>query len=532
VALGATPTSATISSLTNGTTYDGTLAAVNALGTGPIAAFSATPSSGTATVPGPPTSVSGTAGDQQATIRWAVPSDDGGSVITGYSIQRGTQTPVTVDASTYSYVFGSLTNGTAYTFHVKAINAVGSSASADVSVTPARSTVLAAGHIPGTLQVGLIVTNDGGPRPAATEQDKIVCLNQAGVRVRNFWTQRNYKPAPITLANIKALMDEGDNAPGGPQYNIISFKYVGGPNGPLWKEIWQGQYDSDLDILATYAGNRRNATGVIKEFCAGIHHEPGGNDNAQETLTDWGLMQEYCSNYFAGWRRPATTNSSAPYTYNAAHDYSDIMAWNAIANGAWWTKNNPDLTSIHAVYPDHVVATFKRNRSIIAADFYEPTVWCKDDQHYDDVGWAPARPPNGKVEDRLKTFFDDMRSRPGGCGALGIGEFNSVDCRHDVATSGFNAGFQVCLDNVDICMYVGVFASHGGPIKWEWACEPASYPQISKVALTEYPPRVEVGGTWMTEERLKAMKLWLDKTRGLDSTVSSRMTQWTGWPAP
>jgi len=87
--------------------------------------------------PDSPTSVSGTAGDQQVSVAFTAPTDVGGSAITGYRAQSndgigasGSSSPVTVTG---------LTNGTNYTFNVWAINAFGYSAPSDASgsVTPA-----------------------------------------------------------------------------------------------------------------------------------------------------------------------------------------------------------------------------------------------------------------------------------------------------------------------------------------------------------------------------------------------------------
>nr|WP_306220712.1 S-layer homology domain-containing protein [Cohnella sp. WQ 127256] len=92
----------------------------------------------TATVPASPTMVSATAGDGQATIAFTAPTIDGGSPITGYEVtaspgnivKTGVGSPITVTG---------LTNGTSYTFTVKAINSAGSSESSAPSsaVSPA-----------------------------------------------------------------------------------------------------------------------------------------------------------------------------------------------------------------------------------------------------------------------------------------------------------------------------------------------------------------------------------------------------------
>lgn len=89
------------------------------------------------TVPGVPTDVTAAAGDGQAVVSFTAPADDGGSGITNYILVStpggitvsGTQSPITVHG---------LTNGTSYTFTVKAVNALGSgeTSSASNAVTP------------------------------------------------------------------------------------------------------------------------------------------------------------------------------------------------------------------------------------------------------------------------------------------------------------------------------------------------------------------------------------------------------------
>lgn len=73
-------------------------------------------------------------GDRQVTLEWDTPAING-EPITQYTISWSGGSPVTVSGSTASYVFSGLTNGTAYTFQVRATNAVGTGEISDPSAT-------------------------------------------------------------------------------------------------------------------------------------------------------------------------------------------------------------------------------------------------------------------------------------------------------------------------------------------------------------------------------------------------------------
>jgi hypothetical protein len=77
-------------------------------------------------------------------VNWTAPATKGGSPITGYQVDALTGGVTVVSTSpaaagVTSLVVGGLTNGTAYTFRVRAVNAVGASANSAQSnaVTPA-----------------------------------------------------------------------------------------------------------------------------------------------------------------------------------------------------------------------------------------------------------------------------------------------------------------------------------------------------------------------------------------------------------
>ena len=76
-------------------------------------------------VPGTPRNVTATPANASATVSWAAPSANGGSPITGYTVTSSPGSKICSTTGTLSCTVAGLTNGQAYTFTVKARNAVG-----------------------------------------------------------------------------------------------------------------------------------------------------------------------------------------------------------------------------------------------------------------------------------------------------------------------------------------------------------------------------------------------------------------------
>ncbi|NDF32899.1 MAG: hypothetical protein EB147_11840, partial [Acidimicrobiia bacterium] len=158
----ANSTSGTATGLTNGTLYIFRIQVLTSAGaaSGYSNYLSLVPQ-GTS---GAPTALTGTAGDSQVTLRWTTPTSNGGAAISGYKVEYSADgtTWSTATASTgnqaTAYTVTGLTNATAYSFRVSAINAVGSSATSNVTssmpyTTPAAPASLSA--MAGTSQVVL-----------------------------------------------------------------------------------------------------------------------------------------------------------------------------------------------------------------------------------------------------------------------------------------------------------------------------------------------------------------------------------------
>ena len=130
-------TSCTVTGLTNGTGYTFTVTARNAVGISAASAPSATVTP--ATVPQPPTGVTGTRGNTTVSVSWTAPADTGGSPILEYTATASPGGRYCTTSGTTSCTVTGLTNGTGYTFTVTARNAVGISAASapSATVTPA-----------------------------------------------------------------------------------------------------------------------------------------------------------------------------------------------------------------------------------------------------------------------------------------------------------------------------------------------------------------------------------------------------------
>ena len=87
-------------------------------------------------VPGIPTSVVATAGNEQIELTWEPPTDDGGATITDYEVRIGTAAWIPKGASARSHTFTNLTNGTEYTVEVRAENSSGHGLTAERTATP------------------------------------------------------------------------------------------------------------------------------------------------------------------------------------------------------------------------------------------------------------------------------------------------------------------------------------------------------------------------------------------------------------
>jgi hypothetical protein len=159
---GTTASPLVITGLTNGTSYGVKIRAVNSLGNG-VASDAATaviPS----TVPGTPTSVSGTAnGVTSSTVTWTAPANNGGAAVTGYKVEYAlspyssyTVFNANTGTTATSISVTGLNNGGSYKFRVSATNLNG------FGTTSAESGVVVTNIVPGAPTIGTMTRGTGG----------------------------------------------------------------------------------------------------------------------------------------------------------------------------------------------------------------------------------------------------------------------------------------------------------------------------------------------------------------------------------
>jgi hypothetical protein len=130
---GTTASPLVITGLTNGTSYQVKLRAVNSLGAG--AASTASTAVTPATIPGTPTSPSISSGSGSISVSWGAPVSDGGDPPLTYTVetQKNSEAYVNRGTQTSPYNLSGLDNGATYRARITANNTVGSSATPAVT---------------------------------------------------------------------------------------------------------------------------------------------------------------------------------------------------------------------------------------------------------------------------------------------------------------------------------------------------------------------------------------------------------------
>jgi len=181
-------------SLTNGTSYNIQIEAINAAGAGTT---SGTTAATPFTTPGAPTITSITPSNQQLVVNYTAPGVTGGSAVTGYQystdggstfVTAGTYDGSTITITTTSNSSTTLVNGTSYNVQIKAVNAAGAgTATGTTTGTPYNATPvqLAISSVPAYAYAGTafsvtIQAQDGSNNPQNVTSDAGISLSNTG----------------------------------------------------------------------------------------------------------------------------------------------------------------------------------------------------------------------------------------------------------------------------------------------------------------------------------------------------------------
>ena len=236
----------------------------------PAAAFADHPVTNVtpATVPEAPTNLEAIPGDGSVTLRWTAPYD-GGRAITGhqYCRKEGTSASCTAEsdwtdiedsapggANATGYTVSDLTNGTAYTFRVRARNPVGGSdPSPEAGTTPDAAAIS-----PGLVRA----VSAGFGRMVGSQALHLVSAHLEGGGGSQVTVGGERLGASAALARLEAAARDGDEGPTrtrtgrevlhGSSFRLQSEgKETGGPGASAWGGMAAGRFETRSDGVAT-----------------------------------------------------------------------------------------------------------------------------------------------------------------------------------------------------------------------------------------------------------------------------------------
>ena len=283
-----------------------------------LPAYTSGPTHTVQAAPGAPTGVAATAGNGQATVTFAAPASAGSSAITRYTAtstpgnHTGDCAPAATPGAVCTITVAGLTNGTSYTFTVKAENASGPGADSAASVaviprllqisTPAGSVPGMAGAASATLSGGgaaCTLQAGGGFGPASTKPPGFDAPNG-----QFSFTAEHCTTAPVTITlQYPAPLPQG-----------VRFRKPDGAGG------WFDPQDPATSLSLTLTNNRQTVTYQITDNGLGDANAtpgtiadpllavvplagPGGTPQAIPTLGAWALALLSTLLGALGWRQ-------------------------------------------------------------------------------------------------------------------------------------------------------------------------------------------------------------------------------------
>jgi uncharacterized protein (TIGR02145 family) len=288
----------------------------------------------TATVPGPPTSVTASAGNASASVVFVAPTNNGGSAITGYTV---TSSPggITATGTTSPINVTGLTNGTAYTFTIVATNAVGNSSPSTASsavtplppVCPTSTVTDVDGNIYNTVAIGTQCWTKENLKVTTYNDGTNIPLDASGGTTGDgageTWTSQT------TGARTVYGHDNTNLSIYGYLYNW----YAVSDSRKICPIGWHVPTDTEWETMGDLLGGRATIAGKLKQTGTTLWTTQGpGTDNSSGfTALPGGQRTEYSNGNFASIR-----NSAYFWTANPATSSSSF------ASGPSAFDRNPD----------------------------------------------------------------------------------------------------------------------------------------------------------------------------------------------
>ena len=327
-----------VSTLSNGTTYT---CSVQATTNGGTSATSAGVTVTPATLPGAPTIGTATAvGSGQVQVTFSAPASNGGAAITSYTV---TSNPGNITASSTGspITVGGLTNGTAYTFTVKATNSVGTGPASSQSNSATPVTVPGAPTITsvtgGNSQVIVAFTppaNTGG----ATITGYTATSNPGNISV-------SAATSPITVTGltngtaytftVKATTSAGTGSPSAASNSVTPATV---PGAPSITGVVAGNAQATVTFTAPASNGGAAITGyTVTSNPAGGVDNSAGTTSLSHVITGLSNNTAYtfsvtASNSVGTGASSASSGSVTPVPPPTASNSSQTVNFNSTAN--------------------------------------------------------------------------------------------------------------------------------------------------------------------------------------------------------